>query len=100
MKGRGAVHAEKVCGTLLGRLEGERFPARLHSRFRSAANLETPLGLVTLLAAGRCLQPYAVCLKDDMDLSLLEPGAMALGSGGVFLEQAPIVSFAEARPLD
>ena len=81
------VQAERICAALRTALEGQCFPARLHSRFREAANLDTPLGLVTLLSPRKCLQPYAVRLEEEMDYTVLEPGVLSLGSRGIAEEE-------------
>ena len=94
-----AAQAERVCGALLAALDGSVLPATLHSGFRGAANLSTPLGLVTLLSPGRCLQPYAALLAHGLDYRLLEPGVLTLGSEGVQLDGAPVVNFLGARPV-
>lgn len=100
MTGAGAVRGERICGAFLAALDGREVPVKLHSRFRGAANLSTPLGLFTLLSPGKCLQPYAVRLKEDMNFSSLEPGALTLGPGGLSRDGALAVSFAGAPAVD
>ena len=94
------VQAERICAALRTALEGQCFPARLHSRFREAANLDTPLGLVTLLSPRKCLQPYAVRLEEEMDYTVLEPGVLSLGSRGIAVDGAVAVSFGASRAVD
>lgn len=95
-----AVQGERICSALLSELGGHTMPASLHSRFQTAANLSTPVGLVTLLSPGRCLQPYAVLLDQPMDYSLLEPGALALGPEGVRLGGGTMVTFRGCSAVD
>lgn len=85
---------------MIAALRGGDVPATVHSRFRSAVNLETPMGLITLLAPGRCLQPYSVVLQESMEHISLEPGALALGPGGLWLDGALAVNFAGAPKVD
>lgn len=73
---------------------------KVHSRFQSAVNLDTPLGLVTLLAPGRCLQPYSIVLEESLVSDLLEPGALALGSGGIWRDGSLAVDFTGAPVVD
>ena len=94
------VQAERICAALRTALEGQCFPARLHSRFREAANLDTPLGLVTLLSPRKCLQPSAVRLEEEMDYTVLEPGVLSLGSRGIAVDGAVAVSFGASRAVD
>ncbi len=95
-----AVRGERICAALLADLNGETCPVTLHSRFQTAANLSTPLGLVTLLSPGRCLQPYAIGLNQPFDYGLLEPGALALGPEGIMADGRLVVSFRSGAAVD
>lgn len=94
------AQAERICGALLASLSGGPVPVKLHSRFRVAANLSTPRGLVTLLSPGRCLQPHAVRLNHVFDYGLLEPGVLTLGPEGVSMDGAAVISFSGAESID
>lgn len=94
------AQTERICGALLEALGHGPLPAKLHSRFRGAANLSTPRGLVTLLSPGRCLQPHAVRLNHAFDYGLLEPGVLTLGPEGVSMDGAAVISFSGAESID
>lgn len=94
------ARGDRICAALLADLNGTALSVSLHSRFRGAANLSTPLGLVTLLSPGRCLQPYAVRLDRNFDYGTLEPGALALGPQGLAVNGVTAVSFTQAASVD
>lgn len=94
------VRGKRICAALQTALERKGLTGKLHSRFRGAANLDTPLGLVTLLSPGRCLQPYSIVLSEDMDYALLEQGALALCSGGVYMNGSALIAFESAAAVD
>lgn len=62
--------------------------------------MATPLGLVTLLAPNKCLQPYAVVLQESMDFSLLESGALLLGPEGLLRDGLLVVTLQGALAVD
>lgn len=96
----GAIRVGRVCGALLSALDAATLTVSLHSRFRGAANLSTPLGLVTLLSPGRCLQPYAAVLAEDFDYAALERGALSLGPAGLTVGGGAAVSLTGAVAVD
>ena len=61
------MKAKAVCGRLARILPDNPGTGMIHSVFARAANIETDCGLVTLLAAGRCLQPNSVLLGEPFD---------------------------------
>lgn len=100
MGGQGSLQAGRVCGAMTAALGGQVLSVEIHSRFQTAVNLRTSLGLVTLLAPGRCLQPYSVVLQESMEQLSLEPGALTLGPGGLWSDGALAVDFASAPKVD
>ncbi|OUN23248.1 hypothetical protein B5G34_04460 [Flavonifractor sp. An82] len=100
MGGQGTIQAGRVCGAMIDALCGEVLSVEIHSQFQNAINLKTSLGLITLLAPGRCLQPYSMVLQESMEQLSLEPSALALGSGGLWSDGALAVDFASAPKVD
>ena len=100
MGGQGTIQAGRVCGAMIDALCGEVLSVEIHSQFQNAINLKTSLGLITLLAPGRCLQPYSMVLQESMEQLSLEPSALALGPGGLWSDGALAVDFASAPKVD
>lgn len=58
----GPPRAARICRRLCEALAGESIPGELHAVFAHAANIETGLGLVSVLSQGRSLQPFSILL--------------------------------------
>lgn len=94
------VACAKICSRLGQGLEEEFWPATLHSRFSNAANIRTPMGLISILAFWKCLQPYALVLKEPWDFRELGQGELKLSRLGLWQDGEVIISFLGARPID
>ena len=92
--------AEKICRALWVSLEDKSVGAKLHSSFQHAANLSTPVGMLTLLSPGRGLQPGTVVLRQPMDFSLLDSRALTVRRSGIYRESEMLVDFRAAKSLN
>ena len=92
--------AEKLCQALWVNLEGKSVEAKIHSSFQHAANLSTPVGMLTLLSPGRGLQPGSVVLRQTMDFSLLNSGTLTVRRSGIYRESEMLVDFRAAKSLN
>lgn len=94
------LYGARICGDFLAALDGRTLPVTLHSRFRGAANLATPLGLFTLLVPNKCIQPYSVVLSENMDFSLLEAGSLLFGPVGLHRNGYLLIALQGALTVD
>lgn len=94
------LNCRQICQSLKEQIGASFLPATVHSRFQSAANLSTPLGLVTLLGPGKSLQPYSILLEREMDLARIEDGTLRLYAQGLWCDDMQEVSFAQAEVID
>ena len=58
------------------------------------------MGLVSILASWKCLQPYAVVLKEPLDFGELGQGEMKLSRRGLWQDGEVLLSFSGARQID
>ena len=94
------VACAKICSRLGQELEEAFLPVSLHSRFANAANIRTPMGLVSILASWKCLQPYALVLKEPWDFRELGQGELKLCRRGLWQNGEVLISFSGARQID
>lgn len=94
------VACTKICSRLGQELEEEFLPVSFHSKFANAANIRTPMGLVSILASWKCLQPYAVVLKEPWDFGELGRGELKLSRRGLWQDGEILISFSGARQID
>ena len=94
------VACAKICSRLGQELEESFLPVSLHSRFANAANIRTPMGLVSILASWKCLQPYALVLKEPWDFRELGQGELKLSRRGLWQNGEVLISFSGARQMD
>ena len=94
------VACARICSRLSHELEEEFLPVSLHSRFANAANIRTSMGLVSILASWKCLQPYAVVLKEPLNFGELGQGEMKLSRRGLWQDGEVLISFSGARQID
>ena len=91
------VVCTKICSRLGQELEEEFLPVSFYSRFANAANIRTPMGLVSILASWKCLQPYAVVLKEPWDFGELGRGELKLSRRGLWQDGEILISFTGPR---
>lgn len=95
------IRGVELCHTLFDRLHTSGpMAVQPHSCFLRAANLQTPLGLVTLLPPSKSLQPYSVRLAGQADFQTDFSASMVLNRAGLHRDGKLILSLADARPVD
>ena len=97
------VRIDAVCGTLFRTLLIRRPKGTVHSVFERAVNLDTDIGMISILCKGRGLQPFS-CRTAEM-ISFLSEG---IGRGdpveadaeGIRIGEELYVSLSEVRQVD
>lgn len=78
------INCTKICSLLAHNLSAQVLPVRIHSKFRNAINLTTAHGLVTVLTAGKSLQPYALVLAEPVDLDEFPEQGLTISRAGIW----------------
>jgi len=97
------VRTEAVCGTLFRTLLIKRPKGEVHSVFEHAVNLDTDIGMISILCRGRGLQPFS-CRTAGM-ISFLSEGIesgdpVKAGSEGIWIGEKLLVSLSGVRQVD
>lgn len=90
------MQARAICSRLLRLLRGGALEGTVLSAFDHAVNVDTPVGLVSLLTGARCLQPYSVVIGGVPAFAGIAPGdrahlterTVAVGGAGIALDGA------------
>lgn len=73
-----------VCNSLMEALREEEYDLQVHSVFHQAANFSSPIGLITLLAPQKGVQPFSAVLKYPFPFEDLPKEGMRVGAEGIF----------------
>lgn len=86
-----------VCASLIDMLQENEYKLRLHSAFRHAANLSSSIGMITLLAPGKGVQPFSAVLDHPFPFAGLPEEEMRITSAGIFWHEERLFSFEGAE---
>lgn len=84
-----------VCDALMEKLHGGGFELQVHSSFHSAVNFSSPIGMITLLAPGKGLQPFSAVLRMPFPFEELPPpgGHLRISPDGISSDEKMLFSF-------
>ncbi len=86
-----------VCNSLMEALREEEYDLQVHSVFHQAANFSSPIGLITLLAPQKGVQPFSAVLKYPFPFEGLPKEGMRVGAEGIFRNEDILFSFKDAK---